>query len=379
MIMSGSSPGAQDDDHASIEAETAQNAHSGEHDHAEDQHHRFNRGHSHAVGHDGAHEHGHVHPTGVKGFVYRLLVPHTHDAHDSIDDALEASVAGIRAVKISLLVLGVTAALQIIVVIISGSVALLADTIHNFADALTAVPLWIAFVLGRRPASRRYTYGYGRMEDLAGLFIVIMITASALLAGYESIRRFFEPQPVANLLWVLIAGVIGFVGNEVVAVYRIRVGRRIGSAALVADGVHARSDGFTSLAVVLGVIGIWLGFPLADPIVGLVICIAIFVLLWGTARDVGRRLLDGVDPSLVAQAEEAVRSVPGITGVEEVRLRWTGHRLNVDATVTSDPTMPVGRFHELEHQADQIIRSKLSGINAVRLNPSAHPAEPKTT
>ena len=371
MIMSGSSPGAQDDDHASIEAETAQNAHSGEHDHAEDQHHRFNRGHSHAVGHDGAHEHGHVHPTGVKGFVYRLLVPHTHDAHDSIDDALEASVAGIRAVKISLLVLGVTAALQIIVVIISGSVALLADTIHNFADALTAVPLWIAFVLGRRPATRRYTYGYGRVEDLAGLFIVIMITASALLAGYESIRRFFEPQPVANLLWVLIAGVIGFVGNEVVAVYRIRVGRRIGSAALVADGVHARSDGFTSLAVVLGVIGIWLGFPLADPIVGLVICIAIFVLLWGTARDVGRRLLDGVDPSLVAQAEEAVRSVPGITGVEEVRLRWTGHRLNVDATVTSDPTMPVGRFHELEHQADQIIRSKLSGINAVRLNPSA--------
>jgi hypothetical protein len=188
------------------------------------------------------------------------LVPHTHDAHDSIDDALEASAAGIRAVKISLLGLSLTAGLQIIVVIISGSVALLADTIHNFADALTAVPLWIAFALSRRPATPRYTYGYGRVEDLAGLFIVIMITASALLAGYESIRRFFEPQPVANLLWVLIAGVIGFLGNEVVAVYRIRVGRRIGSAALVADGIHARTDGFTSFAVVLGVIGIWLGF-----------------------------------------------------------------------------------------------------------------------
>jgi hypothetical protein len=201
-----------------------------------------------------------VHPAGVKGFVYRLLVPHTHDAHDSIDDALEASAAGIRAVKISLLGLSLTAGLQIIVVIISGSVALLADTIHNFADALTAVPLWIAFALSRRPATPRYTYGYGRVEDLAGLFIVIMITASALLAGYESIRRFFEPQPVANLLWVLIAGVIGFLGNEVVAVYRIRVGRRIGSAALVADGIHARTDSFTSFAVVLGVIGIWLGF-----------------------------------------------------------------------------------------------------------------------
>src|SRR5215203_4193163 len=200
-----------------------------------------------------------------------------------------------------------------------------------------------------------------------------MIALSAIFAGYESIGRFLAPQPLAGLGRVLAAGLIGFAGNELVAMYRIRVGRRIGSAALVADGVHARSDGFTSLAVVLGVIGIWLGFPLADPIVGLVICIAIFVLLWGTARDVGRRLLDGVDPGLVAQAEEAVRSVPGITGVEEVRLRWTGHRLNVDATVTSDPTMPVGRFHELEHQADQIIRSKLSGINAIRLNPSAHP------
>jgi cation diffusion facilitator family transporter len=202
---------------------------------------------------------------------------------------------------------------------------------------------------------------------------VIMITLSALLAGYESIRRFFEPQPVMNLPWVLLAGVIGFAGNELVALYRIRIGRRIGSAALVADGLHARTDGFTSLAVVLGVIGLWLGFPLADPIVGLMISIAIFVLLWGTARDIGRRLLDGVDPSLVERAEEAVRSVPGITDLEELRLRWTGHRLNVDATVTSDPAMPVGRFHELEHQADQVIRNKMPGINAVRLNPSAHP------
>src|SRR5215207_2185232 len=182
------------------------------------------------------------------------------------------------AVKISLLGLIMTATLQGLVVIISDSVALLADTIHNLADALTAVPLWIAYALSQRPATRRYTYGYGRVEDLAGMSIVIMITLSALLAGYESIRRFFEPQPVTNLPWVLIAGVIGFAGNELVAVYRIRVGRRIGSAALVADGVHARTDGFTSLAVVLGVIGLWLGIPLADPIVGLVISIAIFVL-----------------------------------------------------------------------------------------------------
>jgi cation diffusion facilitator family transporter len=344
--------------------------------HSHDQHGPaadHDHGHGHGEGNGPANGHDHEHPGGIGGAFHRLFVPHTHDPHDYIDDALEASAAGIRAVKISLLGLAVTAGLQMIVVIISGSVALLADTIHNLADALTAVPLWIAFALSRRPATPRFTYGYGRVEDLAGLFIVIMITLSALLAGYESIRRFFEPQPVTNLPWVLIAGVIGFAGNELVAVYRIRVGRRIQSAALVADGVHARIDGFASLAVVAGVIGIWLGFPLADPIVGLVISIAIFVLLWGTARDIGRRLLDGVDPSLVEQAEQALRSVPGITDVEEMRLRWTGHRLNVDSTVTSDPTMPVGRFHELEHQADQIIRTKLPGINAVRLNPSAHP------
>ena len=323
--------------------------------------------------HEPGHDHDHVHWSGWRGAIGEIFRPHSHDAADSMDMALQASEQGLRAVKISFAALIATALIQVLVIWATGSVALLADTIHNVADALTAVPLWIAFALSRRPATRRYTYGYGRVEDFAGLFIVIMITLSALLAGYESIRRFFEPQLVMNLPWVLIAGVIGFAGNELVAVYRIRIGRRIGSAALVADGVHARTDGFTSLAVVLGVIGLWLGFPLTDPIVGLVISIAIFVLLWGTARDIGRRLLDGVDPSLVEQAEEAVRSVPGIISVEELRLRWTGHRLNVDATVTSDPTMPVGRFHELEHQADQIIRTKLAGINAVRLNPSAHP------
>ena len=324
--------------------------------------------------HDDDHGHGHEHPRGVKGFFYGLFVPHSHDSADSIDDALEASEAGIRAVKLSLVALGVTAVLQLVVVVISGSVALLADTIHNASDALTAVPLWIAFVLGRRAASRRYTYGYGRVEDLAGLFIVAMIALSAVVAGYEAVRRFFEPQPVSNLSWVLAAGLVGFAGNELVAVYRIRVGRQIGSAALVADGVHARTDGFTSLAVVLGVIGIWSGFPLADPLVALAISVAIFVLLWGTARDIGRRLLDGVDPALVRTAEETVAVTPGIAGVDEVRMRWIVHRLDVEATVTTDPAMPVGRFHELEHGLTYALRSRISSVQGVRLIPSAHTA-----
>jgi cation diffusion facilitator family transporter len=360
-------------DPASVRADSAQHVH-GEDGNSLDVQHRHDhdqsRDHEHSRRH--AHDHDHEHPTGVKGFFYGLFVRHSHDAADSIDDALEASTAGIRAVKISLVLLVITATLQVVVVMVSGSVALLADTIHNFSDALTAVPLWVAFVLSRRAATRRYTYGYGRVEDLAGLFIVTMIGLSALLAGYESIRRFFEPQPLTNLGWVLAAGLIGFAGNELVAVYRIRVGRRIHSEALVADGLHARADGFTSLAVVLGVIGVWAGFPLADPIVGLLISIAIFMLLWGTSRDIGRRLLDGVDPSLVDRAEHSIRSVPGINEVETVRMRWIGHRLSVEATVTSDPAMPVGRFHQLEHQADDLIRSSVPSVAAVRLNPSAH-------
>lgn len=164
----------------------------------------------------------------------------------------------------SLFVLLATTILQLGVVIISGSVALLADTIHNFSDALTAVPLWVAFVLGRRVATKRYTYGFGRAEDLAGLFIIAVVALSAVVAAYQSIERFFHPQPLNNLWWVIAAGFIGFFGNEIVAIYRIRVGQKIGSAALVADGVHARIDGFTSLAVVAGGFGVMLGFPLAD-------------------------------------------------------------------------------------------------------------------
>lgn len=271
--------------------------------------------HEHEHEHEHSHDHthgpgGHSHPTGIRGFFYGLFVPHSHDAADSIDDALEASTAGVRALKISLFVLLGTTVLQLIIFIVSGSVALLADTIHNFSDALTAVPLWIAFVLARRSASRHYNYGFGRAEDLAGLFIVAVVALSAIVAGYEAITRFFHPQTLHNLDWVIVAGVIGFIGNEAVAIYRIRVGQQIGSAALVADGVHARIDGFTSLSVVIGAVGVLLGLPLADPIIGLLISISILILLFGTVRSIGRRLMDGIDPELVERAEHALEHTP---------------------------------------------------------------------
>ncbi|WP_240632212.1 cation diffusion facilitator family transporter [Cryobacterium sp. LW097] len=268
-------------------------------------------------------------------------MPHSHDAADSIDDALEASKEGVRALKISLFVLLATTVLQLGVVFISGSVALLADTIHNFSDALTAVPLWVAFILGRRAASRRYTFGLGRAEDLAGLFIVVVVALSAVVAAWQSIARLLDPHPLENLWWVVAAGVIGFAGNEAVAIYRIRVGQRIGSAALVADGVHARTDGFTSLAVVAGAIGAMLGFPLADPIVGILISGAIIVLLWGTVRSIGRRLMDGIEPELVDRANAALLAVPGVTSVDRLQLRWVGHRLQGSAIVRLDATSTV--------------------------------------
>src|SRR3954470_7652805 len=260
-------------------------------DQAYDHDHEHGHEHDHGHKHDHDHDHDHDHGSGWIARVRHALTPHSHDPADSIDSALESSARGIRAVRISLVGLAVTAVLQLVVVLLSGSVALLADTIHNFSDALTAVPLWIAFLLGRRAATRRYTYGFGRAEDLAGLFVVAMITLSAIIAGIESIHRLIHPVPIAHVGWVAAAGLIGFAGNEVVAVYRIRAGRRIGSAALIADGLHARTDGFTSLAVLFGAGGAALGFPMADPIIGLVITVAILAVLRTAIRDIFRRLM----------------------------------------------------------------------------------------
>lgn len=329
----------------------------------------------HAEGHGGHREHhddhdAHDHPGGLRGFVTSLFRPHSHDAADSVDEALESSAQGIRAVKISLVALGVTALAQAVVVFVTGSVALLADTIHNFSDALTAIPLWIAFVLGRRPASRRYTYGYGRAEDLAGVFIVAMIALSAVVAGVESFRRLVDPQPIEHVGVVIAAGLIGFAGNELVALYRIRVGRAIGSAALVADGLHARTDGFTSLAVVVGAIGVLAGFPIADPLVGLVITVAILFVLRSAATDVYRRLMDAVDPELVDAAEESVRATPGVVDVEEVRLRWIGHRVRGEVGVVVDSALSVVEAHEVSTAVHHRLLHDVKGVDEVTVHVS---------
>jgi cation diffusion facilitator family transporter len=301
------------------------------------------------------------------------LSPHSHDHADHTDAAMESTQDGIRAVRTSLLLLGGTAIAQAVVVVVSGSVALLADTIHNVSDGLTALPLWLAFVLARRPPSRRFTYGLGRVEDLAGLVVLLVIAGSAVVAGWESSQRLGAPQPVGHLPAVVAAGLLGFAGNEAVAGYRIRVGRRIGSAALVADGRHARADGITSLGVVAGALGVALGWERADPVVGLVISAAILAVLAGAARDVGRRLLDGVDPALVEKLATALSDGAGVRGVDQVRLRWLGHRLQAEAEVAVDPGLDLPAADRIAAAASRRARAALPQLDQVSVRPVPSP------
>jgi cation diffusion facilitator family transporter len=280
------------------------------------------------------HAHGHGHPHHHDGHGHG----HTHGV---IDLTIATTARGIWAIKWSFVILAITSLMQLGIVALSGSVALLADTIHNMGDAGTAIPLWIAFALARRRPSPRFTYGYGRVEDLAGVIIVGIILFSAIVAGWQAVDRLLNPRPIQFLGWVAAAGVFGFLGNEAVAVFRVRVGREIQSAALVADGYHARVDGLTSLAVVLGALGVWLGFPLADPIVGLIITAMIFGIVWQSAKAVFTRLLDGVEPDITAELRHAAEHVPGIAAIDGARARWVGHRLHAEADIVVDAGLKV--------------------------------------
>ncbi len=274
-----------------------------------------------------------------------------HEVHGHVHGVVNAEIAstdqGIWAIKWSFIGLFLTAFLQIIVVIYSGSVALLADTIHNIGDAATAVPLLIAFKLLRKKPTKRFTYGYGRVEDLAGVFIVLIILISAIIAGYESINRLMHPVAMTNLWAVIGASVIGCLGNEAVAVLRIRTGKKMNSAALIADGYHARVDGLTSLAVLLGAIGTWLGYPLADPIIGLIITVTIMKIVYDSGKVIFIRLIDGVDPEIIDEIRHAVSHAPQVKGVSEVRARWLGHMLVAELNITVDSRLSVEKGHEV--------------------------------
>ncbi len=305
------------------------------------------------------HEHGHGSHSAAHG--------HRH-THGVVDPSIVSTNRGLWALKWSFVGLMVTAMIQVGVFALSGSVGLLADTIHNFADAATAIPLGIAFLLAKRGATRRFTYGLGRVEDLAGLAIIVTIAASAVFASYEAIRRLLHPQPVEMLWAVMLASVIGFVGNEAVAVFRVRVGREIGSAALVADGYHARVDGWTSLAVLVGAVGVWAGYPLADPVVGILISAVIFILVWQAARAVLLRALDGVEAETLDEIGHAAGHVPSVEEVTDVRARWIGHRLHAEVSVTVPGGFSVAEGHEIAREVRHQLLHHLPHLGRVTVH-----------
>ena len=310
---------------------------------------------------------------------------HNHDGHSGehghthgvVDPSISSSAKGLWAIKWSFVGLMVTALLQVIVVVLSGSVALLADTIHNFGDAATAIPLGIAFMLAKLKPTKRFSYGYGRAEDLAGITVVLIILFSAIVAGYTAIDRFLNPQTVTYLWAVVAASIIGFVGNEAVAIFRIRVGKEINSAALIADGYHARTDGWTSLAVLFGAAGVWLGFPLADPIIGLGITFAIFVIVWQSAKAVFLRAMDGVEPEILEEISHAVKHVSGVQEVSDVRARWIGHKLHIEMNIAVESSLSVEKGHDIANEVQHELFHHLNYLSlaVVHVDPTHQSGE----
>jgi cation diffusion facilitator family transporter len=344
------------------------------HDH--DDHVHVNHGHD-DHGH-GDHGHEHDHGTGVWAKLRHLLVPHSHDSNEAIQSAEESSGEGIRAAWIGLAGMAATAIMQMFIVAISGSIALLADTLHNVGHAVTTIPLIIAFRIGQRAATKKFSYGFRRAEDLVGLFISLIIAISAAIIIWESVDALLNPRPLTNLWWVFAAGGVGAAGNELVAIYRIRAGKRIGSAALIAEGQHARADGLTSVAVVIGVIGVWLGFPQADAIIGFLIALAILWILVSSLRTTLRRLMDGVEPEVLDKITTVAVDTPGVVNLSQVRARWSGHRLEADANIAVDSSLSVLDGHAVAENLEHELLHTVPHLERViiHLNPAVNGTEP---
>ncbi|MEM1255390.1 MAG: cation diffusion facilitator family transporter [Cyanobacteria bacterium P01_H01_bin.21] len=314
----------------------------------------------------------------------RLKVePHRHGdcthTHGVIDPEIASSALGIWAVKWSLVGLLLTAIVQAAIFWLSGSVALLADMIHNVGDALTALPLGVAFLVSRRKPTPRFSYGFARLEDLAGVVIVAIILLSAIITAYESVERFYHPQPLHHLGALAIAGFVGFIGNEIVAVFRIRVGRKINSAALIADGHHAMADGLVSLAVLLSAVGVGLGYSWADPVIGLAIAAVLLKIVWESGQTILSRLLDGVEPEVLDSLHHAIAHVSeteafaeyGVSRISNLRTRWLGHRLYVEMDMMLPPNLSLQETQEITNTVEKQLKAHVPylGLTVVRAVP----------
>lgn len=340
-------------------------AHHDERDHtlAHDEHehddHDHDHDHDHTPVHDEHdHEHGgHAHGESGHG-------GHGHE-HGMVDADLYGDRAGLRAVKISTAGMFIVSAIQFAMALIGGSAGLFADALHNFGDVLTTVALWIAFVIARRAINERYTYGYYRGEDLAGIFIVLIIVASAVASAVESIQKLTSGQVPTQLPLSMAAAAVGIIGNEALAQYKITVGRRINSVPLIADGQHSRVDGLTSLAALVGLIGVAFGVRLMDPLAGLVITVIILTVVYSTARSVIRRLLDSVDAHIVPSIMETASGVAGVERVNDVRARWVGHTLHIALNIEVDPELTLVKAHAIGEEVRHQLFHTIKGVSEV--------------
>jgi cation diffusion facilitator family transporter len=345
--------------------------HSHPHVHEDEQHHNHGTSdeheqhpHPHAHNHNQHHRHeheDHEHKQNEKGHEHG---GHGHE-HGKVDADLYGNRAGLRAVQISTGGMLVVSLIQLLIAILGGSAGLLADALHNLGDVLTTVALWIAFVASSRAANRRYTYGYHRAEDLAGIFIVLIIIGSAVAGAIESILKLTSGNIPTQIYLSMVAAAIGCIGNEALAQYKISVGKRINSVPLVADGQHSRIDGLTSLAALVGLIGVKLGFPIADPLAGIIITLVILSVVYTTARSVLQRLLDAVDPHMVPTIFEAANAVEGVEATTDVRARWVGHTLHIVMNIEVDPELTLLKAHNVAEQVRHKLFHEIHGVSEV--------------
>ena len=299
---------------------------------------------------------------------------HQHKGHHHshlIDPSIVTHERGLWVAKWSFVILIVAGFAQLVVVFMSKSVALMADTIHNFGDAATSIPLGIAFLFARLKPNKKFSYGYGRVEDIAGVTVVLLILGSGCFAGYEAVQRFIHPEKVGHLGLVAVASILSFLVNEGVAVFRIKVGKEIGSAALVADGCHARIDGWSSLAVVVGVLGVYFGFPILDPLMGLIITGSILFIVWQTGNEVFTRMLDGIDPDVLEDIDHIARHIKAVKDVWGVRARWIGHKLNVEINIAVALNISLAESHDIAEEVRHQLQHHLAhfGSAIVHIDP----------
>jgi cation diffusion facilitator family transporter len=264
------------------------------------------------------------------------------------DDAADRREAN-RAIAVSAIGLAATGAIELALALVTGSVGLLGDAIHNLSDVSTSAVVFLGFRLSRRPATERYPYGLERAEDLAGVGIAVVIWASAAFAGYESIRKLVEHGHTAHVGAGIAGAVIGIVGNQVVARYKLITGKRIGSATLVADARHSWLDALSSAGALAGLIAVAAGQPWGDPVAGLAVTAFICHVGYEVTRDVVRRLADGIDPDVIYTAEAAAGSVPGVIHAH-ARARWTGRTLRVEIEGWVDPGTTARQADDLGRQ-----------------------------